>query len=73
MNVLHRHTKALVDLVVEILDHRVSEACLVGDGSDVTVLVCPLVLCYKVNLGAINLEVVDKLCQGNSGYNNSKR
>ena len=67
MNILHRHTKLLIDLVVEILDHRVSEACLVGDRSDVAVLISPLVLCNEVNLGAVNLEVVDKLCKGDVG------
>ncbi len=65
--VLHGHTKLLIDLVVEVLDHGVSEACLVGDGSDVSVFVSPLVLCNKVNLRAINTEVVDKLCKRNVG------
>ena len=67
VNVREGHTELRIDLIYEVLEHRVNEACLVSLGSDVAVLVSPLVLCEDMYLGAVNLEVVDKLCERDIG------
>ena len=67
VDVLHGHAQLGIDLHDQILDHGVNEACLVGLWSDVAVLISPLVLGEDMHLGAIHLEVVDELCQGDVG------
>ena len=63
----HGHTQLGVDLHDQILDHGVDETGFIGLGGNVAVLVCPLILGKNMYLGAIHLEVVDQLRQGDVG------
>ena len=67
VDVLQRHTQLGVDLIDEVLQHGVSETGLIGLGGDVALIVGPLVLGEHEHLGAVDLEVVDQLSQGDVG------
>ena len=68
MHIFHRHAQLRIDLLVQILDHGVNKAGFVGDGGDVALIVRPFVLGKDMNLGAVNLEVVDELRQRDVGF-----
>ena len=68
MHIFHRHAQLRIDLLVQILDHGVNKAGFVSDGGDVALIVRPFVLGKDMNLGAVNLEVVDELRQRDVGF-----